>query len=59
CGYDGFVNIWSADDWSLLKILAGHDGKVMAVDISSDNKLIASSGFDRTFKLWANENLPI
>ncbi|CAG8758632.1 25017_t:CDS:10, partial [Dentiscutata erythropus] len=58
CGYDGFVNIWSADDWSLLKILAGHDGKVMAVDISSDNKLIASSGFDRTFKLWANENLP-
>ncbi|CAG8672850.1 8431_t:CDS:10, partial [Racocetra fulgida] len=35
CGYDGFVNIWSADDWSLLKILAGHDGKVMAVDISS------------------------
>jgi U4/U6 small nuclear ribonucleoprotein PRP4 len=58
-GYDGFVNIWSADDWNLLKSLAGHDGKVMAVDVSSDNKFIASSGFDRTFKLWANENLPI
>jgi U4/U6 small nuclear ribonucleoprotein PRP4 len=34
-GYDGFVNIWSADDWNLLKSLAGHDGKVMAVDVSS------------------------
>jgi len=58
-GYDGFVKIWSADDWNLLKSLAGHDGKVMAADVSSDNKFIASSGFDRTFKLWANENLPI
>ncbi|CAG8562227.1 1639_t:CDS:10 [Funneliformis caledonium] len=58
-GYDGFVNIWSADDWNLLKSLAGHDGKVMAVDVSSDNKFIASSGFDRTFKLWSNETLPI
>ncbi|CAB4401112.1 uncharacterized protein OCT59_001901 [Rhizophagus irregularis] len=58
-GYDGFVNIWSADDWNLLKSLAGHDGKVMSVDVSSDNRFIASSGFDRTFKLWANENLPI
>ncbi|CAG8440228.1 3056_t:CDS:10 [Diversispora eburnea] len=34
-GYDGFVNIWSCDDWNLLKKLAGHDGKVMSVDISS------------------------
>ncbi|CAG8489645.1 3655_t:CDS:10 [Paraglomus occultum] len=58
-GYDGLVNIWSADDWQLLKSLAGHDGKVMAVDISGDNKFIVSSGFDRTFKLWANENIPI
>ncbi|RHZ61881.1 hypothetical protein Glove_345g32 [Diversispora epigaea] len=58
-GYDGFVNIWSCDDWNLLKKLAGHDGKVMSVDISSDNKFIASSGFDRTFKLWANENVPV
>ncbi|CAJ0845580.1 21270_t:CDS:2 [Entrophospora sp. SA101] len=34
-GYDGLVNIWSSDDWTLLKSLAGHDGKVMTVDIST------------------------
>ena len=38
-GYDGLVNIWSADDWQLLKSLAGHDGKVMAVDISGGNEI--------------------
>ena len=39
-GYDGLVNIWSADDWQLLKSLAGHDGKVMAVDISGGMSLM-------------------
>ncbi|CAG8632257.1 11173_t:CDS:10, partial [Ambispora leptoticha] len=50
-GFDGVVNIWSSDDWNLLKTLAGHDGKIMDVDVSSDNKLIVSCGSDRTFKL--------
>ena len=35
--------------------LAGHDGKVMGVDISPDEKHIATASFDRTFKLWAPE----
>ncbi|CAG8478940.1 6117_t:CDS:10 [Acaulospora colombiana] len=34
CGYDGFVNIWSSDDWNLLKKLAGHDGFFVEMDRS-------------------------
>lgn len=26
--------LWSTRDWSLLKVLAGHEGKVMAADIA-------------------------
>ncbi|CAO3651928.1 unnamed protein product [Cunninghamella blakesleeana] len=58
-GYDGCVKLWSADDYRLIKNLEGHEGKVMGVDISQDGRFIASTGFDRTFKLWADENLVI
>ncbi|SAM08931.1 hypothetical protein [Absidia glauca] len=58
-GYDGCVKMWSADDYRLMKSLEGHEGKVMGVDISKDGRFIASTGFDRTFKLWADENLVV
>ena len=51
-GYDKNVNIFSADDWALAKTLSGHSGNVMSVDVSLDSKWIASSGMDRTVKLW-------
>lgn len=53
-GYDGAVNVWSADDWSLVKSLTGPaERKVMSVDISGDSRSICSSGFDRTLRLWS------
>ncbi|CCG84016.1 protein of unknown function [Taphrina deformans PYCC 5710] len=55
-GYDGAVNIWSADDWTLVKSLVGPaEKKVMSVDISRDNQQICSSGFDRTLRLWSGD----
>lgn len=39
----------------MLKTLSGHDNKIMGVDVSPDSKYIASSSYDRTFKLWAPE----
>ncbi|QSL64375.1 hypothetical protein MERGE_001676 [Pneumocystis wakefieldiae] len=54
-GYDGRVNIWSSDDWVLIKSLIGHPDKVMSVDISKDNRWIISAGWDRTIKLWGSE----
>ncbi|KAI5285655.1 Peptidyl-prolyl isomerase cwc27 [Ascosphaera aggregata] len=54
-GFDKSVNVFSADDWSLVKSLNGHTGNVLSVDISPDAQWIASSGHDRTVKLWGIE----
>ncbi|XP_040014303.1 U4/U6 small nuclear ribonucleoprotein Prp4 [Xiphias gladius] len=53
--YDNTAKVWSHPGWTPLKTLAGHEGKVMGVDVSPDGKLIATSSFDRTFKLWLTE----
>ncbi|KAE8145092.1 WD40-repeat-containing domain protein [Aspergillus avenaceus] len=54
-GFDKNVNVFSADDWSLVKTLSGHSGNVLSTDISNDAQWIASCGHDRTVKLWGIE----
>ena len=58
-GYDGFVKLWSADDWQLLRTLPTDGGKVMSVDLSSDAKFLASGTYNRNFQLFAPEEVPI
>ncbi|TWW66540.1 U4/U6 small nuclear ribonucleoprotein Prp4 isoform X1 [Takifugu flavidus] len=53
--YDNTAKVWSHPGWTPLKTLAGHEGKVMGIDVSPDGKLIATSSYDRTFKLWVSE----
>lgn len=53
--YDNTAKVWTHPLWSPLKTLAGHEGKVMGVDISHDGELIATCSYDRTFKLWTAE----
>ena len=48
--------VWTHPNWSPVKTLAGHEGKVMSVDISPDSKYIATASYDRTFKLWTQEH---
>jgi U4/U6 small nuclear ribonucleoprotein PRP4 len=55
-GFDKTVNIFSADDWALVKSLSGHSGNVLSVDVSDDAQWIASCGHDRTVKLWGIES---
>ncbi|KAK5072527.1 hypothetical protein LTR64_004998 [Lithohypha guttulata] len=55
-GFDKNVNIYSADDWGLAKRLSGHSGNVLSVDVSSDAKWVASSGHDRTVKIWGRDD---
>ena len=53
-GYDNVCRLWSLRSFRLLRTLAGHEGKVMAADISPDHSgLMASVSYDRTIKLWA------
>ncbi|ODH45211.1 hypothetical protein ACO22_00324 [Paracoccidioides brasiliensis] len=54
-GFDKNVNVFSADDWALVKSLSGHAGNVLSADVSDDVKWIASCGHDRTVKLWGIE----
>ncbi|KAF8634572.1 hypothetical protein AX17_004162 [Amanita inopinata Kibby_2008] len=56
-GYDGFVKVWSADDWQLLRSLPTDGGKVMSVDISSDGNMIASGTYNRNFQLYAPDDV--
>ncbi|KAG0130995.1 WD40-repeat-containing domain protein [Tuber indicum] len=58
-GFDGNVNIFSSDDWALVKNLSAHSGNVTSVDISRDDRFIVSSGQDRTVKLWAREDIEL
>lgn len=53
-GYDYEARVWSAHDCRLLNILAGHDNKVMSVDIHPDPTIEAciTVGYDKTLKLW-------
>lgn len=53
--YDGTAKVWAHPAWGPLKTLAGHEGKVMGIDVSPDLKYIATVSYDRTFKLWASE----
>lgn len=55
CSYDNSVKIWTHPGWSPLTTLSGHDGKVMAADISQDGSFLVTASYDRTFKLWAPE----
>ena len=60
------VQVWSGQNFSLLKTLAGHEGKVMCVDVcppppsshAPHPLLLASMSYDRTIKMWAAEEVP-
>ncbi|ODQ52271.1 WD40 repeat-like protein [Saitoella complicata NRRL Y-17804] len=54
-GYDASVNLWSADDWTLVKTLKGHDGKVMSCDVSPGGEHILSSGWERVVRMWGRD----
>ncbi|KAF8202170.1 U4/U6 snRNP-specific spliceosomal protein [Pholiota molesta] len=56
-GYDGFIKLWSADDWQLLKRLSTDASKVMSVDVSSDGEMIVSGTYNRNFQLFAPEEV--
>ncbi|KAJ3088069.1 hypothetical protein HK102_009643 [Quaeritorhiza haematococci] len=55
--YDGTCKVWTDSDWKPIKALSGLEGKVMCCDISSDGRFISTASYDRTFKLYASENI--
>ncbi|KIJ55273.1 hypothetical protein M422DRAFT_151784 [Sphaerobolus stellatus SS14] len=58
-GFDGFIKLWSADDWQLQRAIPTDAGKIMSVDISSDAKYIASGSYNRSYQLFSPEEAVI
>jgi U4/U6 small nuclear ribonucleoprotein PRP4 len=54
-GFDKAVKVFSADDWSLSRTLET-GANITGVDVTRDAKWIASSGRDRTVKLWSRDD---
>ena len=51
--------IWSGKTFACLKTLAGHEGKIMCVDVAPDgSNTLASVSYDRTVKMWAPDEAP-
>mmetsp|Transcript_1039 Transcript_1039/g.2440 ORF Transcript_1039/g.2440 Transcript_1039/m.2440 type:complete len:510 (+) Transcript_1039:103-1632(+) len=57
--YDGTVKIWSTTDWRVVKVLIGHEGRVMGADHAPSGNgghhYIGSVAFDRTLKFWSTQ----
>jgi len=47
------AKIWSGLDFKPVRMLAGHEGKVMGADVAAEGQYIATVSYDRTIKLWA------
>jgi U4/U6 small nuclear ribonucleoprotein PRP4 len=56
--HDNTARIWSGKDFKAVKTLAGHEGKILDVDVSSEGEYITTAAYDRTIKLWAPEPEP-
>ena len=56
-GHDNVVNLWDAEQMSLLTTLRGHGSWVRDCDFSPDGKWILSGGYDNnsSAKLWSIE----
>lgn len=57
--YDGTVKVWSTTDWKVVKVLIGHEGRVMGADhipaSVNGHHYIGSVAFDRTLKFWSTQ----
>lgn len=54
---DRLAKVWCAKDFTPVRTLAGHEDKIMGLDVSSDSSAIVTSSYDKTWKLWAVDSL--
>mmetsp|Transcript_31262 Transcript_31262/g.57206 ORF Transcript_31262/g.57206 Transcript_31262/m.57206 type:complete len:479 (-) Transcript_31262:70-1506(-) len=57
--YDCSIKLWNTTDWRVVKVLIGHEGRVMGADhIPSSlngHHYVGSVAYDRTLKFWSTQ----
>ncbi|CCE64825.1 hypothetical protein TPHA_0I03240 [Tetrapisispora phaffii CBS 4417] len=56
-GYDKLIKIHDSKTYESVATLEGHTEKILTLDTSPISNLIVSSGWDRTVKIWDNDNI--
>ena len=51
-GRQADVDLWDTASWSLLRSMKGHTYAIRGITFSPDSRLLISSGFDGTARLW-------
>jgi cytochrome c len=49
---DGNISIWNLDNGKRIARLTGHSAKILSLDISPDETILASASWDQTVALW-------
>ncbi|XP_068236642.1 WD repeat-containing protein 3 [Palaemon carinicauda] len=59
CGHDGTVKQWDADNFQRIITLQGHSGIVRCLAVCPKGAWVATSGQDRSLRLWQRTNEPL
>ncbi|WFD00099.1 Protein mak11 [Malassezia yamatoensis] len=51
-GEDGVINLYRVRDWSLLRTLRGHTGRINSASVHPSGRIALSLGADRTIRMW-------
>jgi len=54
-GYDSTAKVWSSMDFQLLRTFSAHEAQVTRCGVAPNGEFIATSSFDRTWKLWMHD----
>ena len=49
---DGTINLYRARDWSLMRTLRGHSGRINSASAHPSGRVALSVGADRTIRMW-------
>jgi WD40 repeat protein len=58
-GFDGMVCWWDTETGASVAELAGHEGRVWAVDVVPGGATLVSSGGDHSVRLWRQDTAPL